>query len=79
MDLVYQTFANPAQDNVEPQLTETMLLERAMSERPLSRQGRGRINVNGGYPIWRTRADYLLPPNKPTSRSVLVCAMPLGQ
>jgi len=44
VDLVYQTFANPAQDNVEPQLTETMLLERAMSERPLSRQGRGRID-----------------------------------
>jgi hypothetical protein len=44
VDLVYQTFADPAEDNVEPQLTETMLLERAMSERLLSRQGRGRID-----------------------------------
>jgi hypothetical protein len=32
VDLVYQTFANPAQDNVGPQLTETMLLERAMNQ-----------------------------------------------
>ena len=41
VDLVYQTFANPAQGNIGPQLTETMLLELAMSERLLSRQGRG--------------------------------------
>jgi len=43
VDLVYQAFANPAQDNIRPQLTETMLLERALSERPLSRHGAGQF------------------------------------
>jgi len=67
IELLYQTLPNPPRDNLKPQPIDRMPPERAMKARPLSRQGRGGTNANGRYPIWRTRADYLLPPNKPTS------------
>jgi hypothetical protein len=40
IEVPYQTFPNPPRGKLEPQLIETIPLERAMRARPLTRQGR---------------------------------------